>query len=287
MDLIDMLASAHSGQGLGSIGKQFGLDDAQTRTAVEQLAPVVAAGLRRNGSTPQGMVELLQALQGGGHDRYVDDPGAVRFDDVVQDGNGILGHIFGSKDVSREVAHRAAGSTGLSDGILKQMLPVIASMVLGSLTKSFGGSSAPAAQAGGGLGDILSDVLTGGRSHGGGGGLGDVLGDILGGGGRGAGAGSGLDGMLRDILGGGAGGSGSRRPSREDHDHGYHERDMPYDRDDSGYFGDDSGYGSDINEDGYNRNRKRLDDMLGGGTRSGNAADELLNSVEQHLRGRY
>jgi hypothetical protein len=34
------------------------------------------------------------------------------------------------------------------------------------------------------------------------------------------------------------------------------------------------------------RGRKTLDDMLGGGTRSGNAADDLLDSVDRAIRGR-
>lgn len=84
---------------------------------------------------------------------------------------------------------------------------------------------------GGGLGDILGDILGGGRPSGrggqpesggmpGGGGLGDILGDILGGGrpsGRGGRmdgpGGGGLGDILGDILGGGRGPGGARAMS--------------------------------------------------------------------------
>ena len=173
MNLIEMLVNAQGGNAVRNMSQQFGLDDNQTRSAIEQLAPVIAAGVRRNAQSGQGMADLLNALQRGNHNRYVDDDGGL--EDMMTDGNGILGHIFGSKDVSREVASRAADNTGLSSGILKQLLPVIASMVMGSMSKK---TQAP------GLQDIIGDVLGGALGGGGqqGGGLGDILGSVLGGG---------------------------------------------------------------------------------------------------------
>ncbi len=46
-------------------------------------------------------------------------------DTAVSDGNNILGHILGSKDVSRAVADRASANTGIDSGMLKQMLPCL------------------------------------------------------------------------------------------------------------------------------------------------------------------
>ena len=175
MNLIEILAQAQGGGAMDNLGRQFGLDATQTRSAVEQLAPMIAAGFRRNAGSDQGLAELMQALQRGSHDRYYDDPSPAGLNDALSDGNGILGHIFGSKDVSREVASQAAGSTGISSGILKQMLPILASMIMGSMSKR---TREP------GLQDILGSVLGGMMSGGGGrssGGGGDVLGSILGG----------------------------------------------------------------------------------------------------------
>ena len=53
----------------------------------------------------------------------------------MQDGNGILGHLLSSKDVSRQVARKASEQTGIGEGVLKQMLPLVATMVMGSLSK--------------------------------------------------------------------------------------------------------------------------------------------------------
>ena len=53
----------------------------------------------------------------------------------MAEGNGILGHLFGSKDLSRAVASQAAQATGIGQQVLQQMLPVIASMIMGGLFK--------------------------------------------------------------------------------------------------------------------------------------------------------
>ena len=125
------------------LGRQFGLNEAQTRAAFEQLAPVVAAGIRRNNQSDGGLEGLLKALQGGDHRRYADDPSELQFDRVADDGNAILGHVFGSKDVSRGVANQAADLSGVGSAILKKMLPVIAAIIMGQLAKKMGAAERP------------------------------------------------------------------------------------------------------------------------------------------------
>ncbi len=67
--------------------------------------------------------------------------------DTITDGNGILGHLFGSKDVSRNVATRASANTGIGADILKKMLPMVASLAMGALSQKAAGSPMQGAQA--------------------------------------------------------------------------------------------------------------------------------------------
>lgn len=62
-------------------------------------------------------------------------PSTLSSQDVREDGNGILEHILGSKDVSRQVAANASARTGISDSIFKQMLPTVAALAMGALSK--------------------------------------------------------------------------------------------------------------------------------------------------------
>ena len=80
---------------------------------------------------------------------------------AVADGNGILGHILGSKDVSRQVAAQAGAQTGLAPDVMKRMLPLVATLVMGAMSRQVqagGGSSLAGANAGGLL-DMLGRVL--------------------------------------------------------------------------------------------------------------------------------
>ena len=77
----------------------------------------------------------MAPLTKGGHERYADDSSLLGAQETEKDGNGILGHLFGSKQVSRKVADHASAETGIGSAILKKMLPVIATMVMGGLAK--------------------------------------------------------------------------------------------------------------------------------------------------------
>ncbi len=96
-----------------------------------------------------------------------------------EDGNGILGHILGSKDVSRQVAAEASAKTGISDSVLKQMLPAVAALAMGALSKNASSSaSAPSALglgagSGGGILGMLTPFLDKNRD-------GSVADDIMG-----------------------------------------------------------------------------------------------------------
>jgi hypothetical protein len=112
MNILDSIINAGNGAAVRQIGSQLGLYDAQTAAALSALVPAVSAGLRQNAQTPDGLSGLLGALSGGAHQRYVENPAVLADAETIADGNGILGHIFGSKDVSRQVATSAAQSSG-------------------------------------------------------------------------------------------------------------------------------------------------------------------------------
>ena len=63
MNLVEMLANAQGGNAVRNLSRQFGLDENQAHAAIEQLVPMVAAGVRRNAQGGQGIADLLGALQ--------------------------------------------------------------------------------------------------------------------------------------------------------------------------------------------------------------------------------
>jgi hypothetical protein len=160
MNMFDMIASAQNGGGLAQIGRQFGLDEQQTQAAVTALLPALTGGIRRNAQTGDGAQALIKALNDGNHERFLDDPDALD-NDARNDGNNILRHVLGDKSVSRAAAEKAAAQTGIGAGLMKQLLPVLASMVMGSLTRQANSSQARDVLGGSQSGNVLEGVLKG------------------------------------------------------------------------------------------------------------------------------
>ena len=134
MNITDLLKQDQFGI-LDALGKQFGLNADQVRSAVEWLTPAVTRGLQRQATDNSGLDDIWKALESGNHAKYVDDPSYLGRPETAAEGNSILGHIFGSKEVSRNVAQHASQETGIGTSILKQMLPYVATAVMGALSK--------------------------------------------------------------------------------------------------------------------------------------------------------
>jgi hypothetical protein len=161
--LFDMLAQAQNGNGMQALAQQYGLSMQQTQSAVEALLPAFSQGLKRNTADPYGLGAFMTAMASGQHAKYFEDATRAFSPQGVDEGNGILGHLFGSKDLSRAVASQAAQASGVNQQILQQMLPAIASMVMGGLFKQTTNQMQAAGGFGGGgnnpLGEIIEQMM--------------------------------------------------------------------------------------------------------------------------------
>jgi hypothetical protein len=163
MDILNDIINAQGGAAVQQLGSQLGLGQQQTTSALSALVPALAAGLQRNLQSEGGLGNLTSVLSSGGHQEYIDNPQALGEARAVEDGNGILGHILGSKDVSRDVATQAASQTGISADVLKRMLPLVATMVMGALARRSGPATSAGLNSGGGLAGMLGPLLDSNR----------------------------------------------------------------------------------------------------------------------------
>ena len=164
MNILDMILEAQNGGAVNEMARNFGLEKRQARDVLSEVVPPFARGMQRNTRQQGGMDDLVGALRRGNHGSYLDDLSSLSNPGTTKDGNDILGHVFGNKDVSRNVAKHAGSKTGIDPSLIKKMLPIIAAIAMGVLSKK-GKSAAPApsgrtaSTGSGGLGDILSSVL--------------------------------------------------------------------------------------------------------------------------------
>jgi hypothetical protein len=156
--------------GLQSIARELGVSENQAASGAEALIPAILGGLKRQTQAQptglEGLGGMLGHLGGGG---LLDDVLAPQPTDVSR-GNDVLGQIFGSPDVSRTVAQHASSQSGLDASLLKKMLPMLAMLVAGFVSRQQGAGPGPSAPQGGELGDLLGGLLGGGAP-----GLGSLL----------------------------------------------------------------------------------------------------------------
>ena len=155
--ILDMLMNTAGGGAAQQVGQRFGLSEDQASSAFTQLVPALMAGLQRNTSQEGGLEALMGALKNGNHADYLDKPEMLTQEATTEDGNSILGHVFGSKDVSRAVAARASEQTGIGADVLKKMLPMVAALVMGGLSKR--AASVPSGASETAEGGFLSSLL--------------------------------------------------------------------------------------------------------------------------------
>ena len=170
MNLMDLLEQSGGGGSVSALSKQLGLGGSETSSLIEALAPALTKGLQQQTQSADTLQSLTNALSGGQHQQYLDNPDLVADNAMRDDGNRILGHLFGSKDVSRNVAAQAAHDTGIDSALIKQALPILAGLAMGALSKKGQANSAqPDADVfggliggllGGGDGIDLDDVLS-------------------------------------------------------------------------------------------------------------------------------
>ena len=168
------------------IAAKLGVDSETADKAIKSVVPLLVGGLQANADDPDKAADL-QANVSSAPSTLLD--GGVNVEDVDQNaGSAVVASLFGDNNAD-DVAQKLAGAGAGNSDLIKQLLPILAPIVLAFEAKKLtGGGAAPAPAeapaASGGIGDILGNILGsavgGGAAAGGNNPLGSILGSVLG-----------------------------------------------------------------------------------------------------------
>jgi hypothetical protein len=128
----------------------FGVDPATATKLIEELAPSLAGGLHTQLTSQGASADAVKAaVQDGSHQETLDNPNAVVASDDTS-ANALVGHLLGGSEATSALTDKVSNSTGVSKETLEQMLPTLASLVMGSASKQ--------AAASGGISGLLSSL---------------------------------------------------------------------------------------------------------------------------------
>ena len=136
MDLFDLLKKSGADGSVGELAGSLGLDQSNAKDLIGALSPALVESIKGQVAKPGGLDALQGALKSGGHRKYIEQPDLLRSEATRIDGNKILGHLFGSKDVSRNVAAQASQDTGIDASLIKKALPLVAGLAMGAIGKN-------------------------------------------------------------------------------------------------------------------------------------------------------
>lgn len=158
--ILDLLNSDMGKTLIEGTSKQLGQDKNKTSTALSAALPLILGAMKNNAKTPEGASGLLNALGNEKHSGSIlDNLGSILGgggidDNVLKDGAGILGHVFGGRE--QTVANAVSKSSGLDAGSAMNILKVAAPFIMGYLGKEKRQKNVSNES---GIGDLLGGLL--------------------------------------------------------------------------------------------------------------------------------
>ncbi|WP_372744603.1 DUF937 domain-containing protein [Lutibacter sp.] len=159
--LLDLLNSDLGKTLVNNASSQLGQDKVKTASALSTALPLILGAMKNNASTPQGAEGLLSALSGKHDGSLLDNLGGMLGNsDILSDGAGILGHVFGGKQ--QNVANAVSKKSGMDANSAMSLLQMAAPIVMAYLGKE---KRSQNVNDGNGIGDLLGGLLGGGAQQ--------------------------------------------------------------------------------------------------------------------------
>ncbi|MEM9649300.1 MAG: DUF937 domain-containing protein [Bacteroidota bacterium] len=161
--LLDLLNSPMGKQLISGVAGQTGQSEGKTADVLSMAMPLLMGAMKRNASTPTGAQGLMNALSSKHDGSILDDLGGLFGggvdQSVMDDGAGILGHVFGSKQP--QVENALSSKSGMDAGSIAQILKIAAPILLGYLGRQSRQQNVSNAN---GLGGLLGGLMGGGST---------------------------------------------------------------------------------------------------------------------------
>jgi hypothetical protein len=130
--LLQTLLGQLSGDSLGAITDQLGIDESTAQKAVGLALPLLIGSLDRNSASADGAQALTNAVARDHDGSILSDLASNLMQPKVQeDGLAILGHVLGAK--KDNVGNSLGKASGLDSAQVIQLLSMLAPVVLGAI----------------------------------------------------------------------------------------------------------------------------------------------------------
>jgi len=143
MGLMDILLNSGNGDLLKQVSQKAGIDEESANELLKSLGSSMLGSVKgRVQSDKHESSKLEDLIKNSKYANMIDSPSDhYNNPNMVENGNDLLRHITGSKENSREIAKQVSQKTGVSPSIIKSLLPMLAPLIIGTLSKGMLGGS--------------------------------------------------------------------------------------------------------------------------------------------------
>lgn len=132
MKLFDVIRSAGGGRFVKALAAKAGVAPAEAEEAMRVMLPEIGQAIRRTEERGSGAAVAVHAMQDECYARYLHRPEALLEPAAVSDGERVLGNLL--DDTERgALIRRVADSSGATEGQVREMLPLVASLAMAAL----------------------------------------------------------------------------------------------------------------------------------------------------------
>ncbi len=155
--ILDLLNSEFGKTLIEGTSKQLRQNKVKTTSALSAALPFILGAMKNNTSTQHGAEGLLGALAEKHDGSILDNIGDLLGNtDVMNDGAGIIGHVFGGKE--QNVAQAVSRKSGMDLGSAMSLLKMTAPFIMGYLGKQTRQQNVSDSNS---IGDLLGGLLGG------------------------------------------------------------------------------------------------------------------------------
>jgi hypothetical protein len=132
MALMDILRAAQNGAFFANAARAAGVHAAAAERTLGEIAPAIVLQLRKRAADAQAFEGLLDLLEDGNGDAFLDDESLMDDPELVSDGKAVLADIYGSTEAARQ-----ALAIRPDDAATQRLAAIGASAVLAALARSY------------------------------------------------------------------------------------------------------------------------------------------------------
>ena len=162
--ILDLLNSDLGKSIVNGVSNSTNQPESKTQDVLTMAMPILMAAMRRNAKSPEGAQSLMNALESKHNGSILDNLGGLFSggvdQNVVNDGEKILGHVLGNKRTT--VENTISNKAGLDANSVAQILKVAAPILMGVIGKQTRQTNVNNPS---GLEDMLGGLMGGNATH--------------------------------------------------------------------------------------------------------------------------